>query len=258
MSEKQENNPTVVTTAAEELLSSGALNEAAAYFWRASEIYTAGQQWSEAADCLMRSAYCYELDGLKDQATRDYERAAELYTRARLAAEAAHAARMARNVCQVDDIDKHSSATHTIVIGAVGLNGSGKDILIMRLHDQFGIPMISIGDIVRDIAREEGVAATRDNLHEISERYIAKFGKEYFPQRVITKIEEQKWPIVGISGIRTPTDIRTFQKHYGKNFILIHVEVTDPRVRFERMQRRGEKEIRKPIRIFYSMTKVSR
>jgi dephospho-CoA kinase len=43
------------------------------------------------------------------------------------------------------------------VIGVVGLNGSGKDELVDYLHQRCGIPVLSAGDIARDIAAEEGV-----------------------------------------------------------------------------------------------------
>ena len=38
-----------------------------------------------------------------------------------------------------------------IVLGAVGLNGSGKDALIEYLHERHGIQMLSMGDVVREL-----------------------------------------------------------------------------------------------------------
>jgi dephospho-CoA kinase len=126
------------------------------------------------------------------------------------------------------------------VIGAIGLNGSGKDELVEYLHERHGIPMLSMGDIVRDIADEERICPTRSNLHEISRRYIARHGKEYFVKRLIADIEEKQWQSVAITGIRTPADVRTLQAYFGQDFLLVHVRVGDPHIRFERGKERGE------------------
>jgi dephospho-CoA kinase len=126
------------------------------------------------------------------------------------------------------------------VIGVVGLNGSGKDELVDYLHQRYGVPVLSAGDIARDIAAEEGVYPTRANLHDISQRYIAQYGKDYFMKRLIERIEKKRWKAVGITGIRTPTDVRTLQDHLGEDFFLVHVEVSDPRIRYERIKQRGE------------------
>jgi dephospho-CoA kinase len=126
------------------------------------------------------------------------------------------------------------------VIGTVGLNGSGKDEVVNYLHRRCGIPVLSMGDIVRDIAREENIEPTRPNLHEISRRYILRHGKDYFARSMIERIAQSGWDAVGITGIRTPSDVRAFKEHFGRDFLLIHVKVGDPRIRFERMQARGE------------------
>lgn len=126
------------------------------------------------------------------------------------------------------------------MIGAVGLNGSGKDIILKRLQTNYGVPLLSIGNVAREIAKEEGVAATRDNLHDISEKYIARHGPTYFPQRVIDSIDAGVSPTAGVSGIRTPADVKCFQDRYKDRFVLVHVDVKDDRLRFERLHARGE------------------
>lgn len=126
------------------------------------------------------------------------------------------------------------------VIGAVGLNGSGKDEFVNYLSRRCRIPMLSAGDIVRDIAQEEGIPPTRDNLHDISKRYHARYGNDFFMKKLIEKIEEHQWKVIGITGIRTPIDAVTLRNHFGQNFILVHVEVSQPSIRYERTRKRGE------------------
>ena len=127
-----------------------------------------------------------------------------------------------------------------IAIGAVGFNGSGKDALIEYLHETHGLPMLSMGDLVRAMAAERGIRPTRSNLHEISHQAIKQYGAEVFARRLIARIQERSWDAVGITGIRTPADARAFREHFGQDFLLVHVRVGDPHTRFERVRRRDE------------------
>lgn len=125
------------------------------------------------------------------------------------------------------------------VIGVIGLNGSGKDEVVKYLHRRYGIPLISVGDIVRKIAAQEGVESTRTNLNRIAKRYLDQYGKGYFLKLVVEKIRREGWKTAGISGIRSPQDIRVVRDAFGTDFTLVHVYVTDPRIRYERIRLRG-------------------
>ena len=127
------------------------------------------------------------------------------------------------------------------VIGVIGLNGSGKDEVVKYLHQRYAVPLISVGDIVREIAGQEGKEPTRDNLDEITRRYFAKYGQGYFLKMVVDKIRLNGWKYVGISGIRSPVDVSIVKEAFKNDFILINVFVTNPRVRYERMKKRGSK-----------------
>jgi dephospho-CoA kinase len=127
-----------------------------------------------------------------------------------------------------------------IVIGAVGFNGSGKDALIKYLQKEHGLPMLSMGDLVRAMAVERGIRPTRSNLHEISQQAIEQYGTDVFAKKLIARIEQEPWDAVGVTGIRTPADVRAFREHFGGDFVLVHVRVSEPRTRFERVQRRDE------------------
>ena len=127
-----------------------------------------------------------------------------------------------------------------IVVGAVGLNGSGKDELIEYLHERYGLPMLSIGDLVRDMAARQGILPTRSNLHRLSQQAIEEYGADFFAKGAIARIEEKTWDAVGITGIRTPADVRTFRERFGDDFVLVHVRVAESSTRFERLRKRGE------------------
>ncbi|MBN2539568.1 MAG: AAA family ATPase [Deltaproteobacteria bacterium] len=126
------------------------------------------------------------------------------------------------------------------VIGAVGQNGSGKDEVLKYLKAAFGIPFFSTGDMVRQIAAEEGAEATRDNLRTISERWFRERGEGCFVRLLAEQIGSEENQTVGISGIRSFADVTILKEFFGDDFILIHITMDDPRQRYERMVARGE------------------
>lgn len=138
-----------------------------------------------------------------------------------------------------------------IIIGAMGRNGSGKDALIDYLCQRCDMHKLSVGDIVRQIAEEEGIEPTRENLHEISQRYMAENGDSYFMHRVADRIESNGWKAVGVSGIRTPDDVRVARERFGDDLLLVHVRVDDPRVRYERLLARDQPRDRESFDDFY-------
>ena len=126
------------------------------------------------------------------------------------------------------------------VIGAVGQNGSGKDEILKYLKAAYGVPFFSTGDMVRRIAAEEGLEATRDNLRAISERWFRERGEGCFVRLLTARIKEEKCRTVGISGIRSLADVTILRESFGDDFILIRVTMSDPKQRYERMVARGE------------------
>ncbi len=126
------------------------------------------------------------------------------------------------------------------VIGVVGKIGSGKDEVLKYLKSKYGIPYLSTGDLVRDIAVKEGLAPTRENLEIISERCFIEMGKGCFVRMVADEIKKNGWKTAGISGIRAPADVHILKEMFGNAFILIRVDVADTKLRFQRVLKRHE------------------
>jgi dephospho-CoA kinase len=128
----------------------------------------------------------------------------------------------------------------TTVIGAIGKIGSGKDEALRYLKSKYGVPFVSTGDVVRRIAAAEGLAPTRENLEEISQRYFRERGEGCFIRMAGEEILRQEWKVAGISGVRSPTDVLMLREMFGARFILLRVEITDPQLRFNRLVTRHE------------------
>ena len=128
-----------------------------------------------------------------------------------------------------------------IVIGAVGDIGSGKDEVLKYLRDRYNVPFLSTGDIVRQMALEEKVEGTRENLEAISKRCFTELGRGCFVRMAAQEIVKRGWKVAGISGVRSPDDVAVMREMFGGSFILVRVDVNEPRIRFERVRLRGER-----------------
>ena len=126
-----------------------------------------------------------------------------------------------------------------MIIAAVGKNASGKDYFLDFISKEFGVPLLSIGDVARELAEEEGLEKTRENLHYISHKYMSKYGQDFFPKRLIEKIKGMGDTNVLVSGIRPPSDVEKFKEAFGEDFFLVAIVVESDRLRYERTRARG-------------------
>jgi len=125
------------------------------------------------------------------------------------------------------------------VIAAVGKNGTGKDFFLEYIAKKYDIPMVSIGDIVRELAANDGLELTRDNLHKTSQKYMAAHGQTFFPEQIVKKIREAGAPVYLVSGIRPLSDVQFLKDQFGDAFLLVDIVISDDDVRYGRMLARG-------------------
>ncbi len=126
-----------------------------------------------------------------------------------------------------------------MVIAAVGKNGTGKDFFLEYLAKTYDLPMISIGDVVRELATQDGLELTRENLHKTSHKYMSANGQTFFPEQIVKKIKEANVPVYLVSGIRPLSDVKFFKEAFGADFVLVDVVISDDMMRYERMLARG-------------------
>lgn len=132
------------------------------------------------------------------------------------------------------------------LIGAIGLLASGKDAVIDYISLSYGLPMVSSGDITREIAILEGRPLTRECLTEIASTNMS-VAPDWYPKEVLRRILENGWDTAAITGIRTYADIMTYRGAVGDDFVCFHVEVSDPKVRLQRVRLRKESRDPKTI-----------
>lgn len=134
-----------------------------------------------------------------------------------------------------------------MVLAAVGKNGTGKDFFLEYVAKTYDFPMISIGDVVRELATKDGLELTRDNLHNTSKKYMSENGQTFFPEMIVKKIKESDSPNFLVSGIRPPSDIEVFKNAFGDKFVLVDVVISDDEVRYQRMLARGSERDGKSV-----------
>ncbi|OGL74286.1 hypothetical protein A3F28_00645 [Candidatus Uhrbacteria bacterium RIFCSPHIGHO2_12_FULL_57_11] len=126
----------------------------------------------------------------------------------------------------------------TVIIGLVGEGGAGKGTIAAYLKEKHQAATCRFSDALNDILARLDVESTRENLIELSEILRKSFGETVIARAVARWARERTEEIIAVDGIRRMGDIETLGKLPG--FHLVYV-TADPKTRYERMIRRGEK-----------------
>lgn len=125
-----------------------------------------------------------------------------------------------------------------LVIGLTGPIGSGKSSVAEYLIDRYEFVKLSIGDLVREYARKEGLKFTRENLDRVQKKYRDKHGPDFFAEKALEKIKDTEGEKFVIDGIRMPEDSEPLKRNFDDRFVLLLVDAK-PKIRFRRLKRRG-------------------
>jgi len=125
------------------------------------------------------------------------------------------------------------------VIGIVGMPGSGKGE-VSRIACELGIPVVVMGDVIREQARKAGLPPTDENLGAISAQLRADLGMDAIARLTIPIIESQATPVVLVDGIRGDREVAVFRKHF-PDFTLIAID-SSFETRYRRLAKRGRSD----------------
>lgn len=120
-----------------------------------------------------------------------------------------------------------------MIIGLTGKNGSGKGEVARFLKER-GFEYHSLSDVIREELERKSKRITRDQLVETGNRLRRRFGPDVLAKRIVERLESDKNYV--IDSIRHPSEVKVFQPR--NNFVLLNV-TAPPRVRFERLKKRG-------------------
>ena len=125
------------------------------------------------------------------------------------------------------------------VIGIVGMPASGKGE-VSRIARDLGIPVVVMGDAIRERVRKAGLPATDANLGAMSGKLRSDLGMDAIARITIPAIEAETAPVVLVDGIRGDYEVATFKEHF-PNFILIGI-VSSFETRYRRLADRGRSD----------------
>ena len=121
-----------------------------------------------------------------------------------------------------------------MLIGVVGLNGSGKDTVADYLVEKYGFVHYGCGQAVRDELQRLGKDhLDRNNMIDLANKMRKEKGNDYWPKFIFEKFKDSENLI--ISSIRNPSEIDFIESEGGK---LIRVDA-DQQTRFSRISNRA-------------------
>lgn len=121
----------------------------------------------------------------------------------------------------------------SIWIGLTGKNGSGKGEAAKYLQTK-GFAYFSLSDVLRDEAKQRNIEPTRDSLYALGNEMRSEHGSGVLAKKVLDKLTAGKNYV--IDSIRHPDEVKVFRSSKLFSFIEVYA---DPRIRFERMLKRG-------------------
>lgn len=120
--------------------------------------------------------------------------------------------------------------------GIVGMPGSGKSIAV-EAAKTFNIPVISMGDVVRETAESKGMNLSPSELGNLAVELRREGGNAVIANMCLPRVRELKSDLLLIDGLRSMSEVDTFQTRVNKLLIIaIHVS---PKTRFDRLRQRG-------------------
>jgi len=125
------------------------------------------------------------------------------------------------------------------VIGVVGLPASGKGEF-SKIAAGMGIPVIVMGNMIRNAVKEGGLDPTDANLGAIANKLRAERGMDAIAHLCIPEIQRQTAPLVLVDGIRGDAEVAVFRRFFS-GFTLISID-SSFETRLGRIKERGRSD----------------
>lgn len=129
-----------------------------------------------------------------------------------------------------------------LVVASVGMPGSGKS-LISAAAAEGGIPVHSMGDLIRAEVAAAGLEETPDNVGMVARMMREAHGPQVWSARLLAVVDEAlgSHPWVLIEGMRSLDERAQFNSHWGGRFRVVAL-VAPTEVRWTRIAGRGRGE----------------
>ena len=113
-----------------------------------------------------------------------------------------------------------------LIVALTGMPGAGKTT-VARYLSQKGIPLLIMGDVVREIAEIDGLEPTSDNLAKLMLRLRKKRGPQAIAHLIVDKIKlmkekDKKLSVVIVDGIRSMAEVQVLRLIGTVKLLAIH------------------------------------
>ena len=123
------------------------------------------------------------------------------------------------------------------VICVTGMPAAGKEEF-QKVAAEEGYVIVRMGDVVREEARRRGLSITDATVGGLAHAERRAHGVAVWAERTIPRVRAER---VCIDGLRSPAELATFRKAFGRGLVVF--AVTSPaEMRWERVQRRRRED----------------
>ncbi|MFP4174428.1 MAG: AAA family ATPase [Halobacteriales archaeon] len=109
------------------------------------------------------------------------------------------------------------------VVGVVGMPASGKSEAARLARDE-GVPVVTMGDVIRDEVERRGLEPTDENMGSVATALREEEGDDAVARRCIEEIRAKSAPVVVVDGLRSDDEADYFRDEFGDGFVLVAVE----------------------------------
>ena len=144
-----------------------------------------------------------------------------------------------------------------LIIGLTGMPGAGKTTVANYLS-QKGIPLLIMGDVVREVAENDGLEPTSDNLAKLMLRLRKRNGPEAVAHLIGNKIKlmkkkDKQLCVVIVDGIRSMAEVRVLRRIGSLKLLAIHGSTL---TRYTHVRERGRSDVPSNIGEFDKRDKI--
>jgi dephospho-CoA kinase len=113
-----------------------------------------------------------------------------------------------------------------LIVALTGMPGAGKTTVANNLH-HMGIPLLIMGDVIREAAESQGLSPTSDNLANLMIKLRKKNGPGAVAHLIANKInlmrkEDNKLNVVIVDGIRSMAEVEVLKDMGNVKLLAIH------------------------------------
>lgn len=129
-------------------------------------------------------------------------------------------------------------ATKPIIVGIVGMPGSGKSTVAQHLVKKYKAERIHLGDFIWQWLARRGIKPTEQSGTMAALYMWVEYGDIPLAKWAYDKTKKSKAKIIILDSLRTVEEARYFQLKYGESFHVIAV-LASPVTRINRSQKRA-------------------